>query len=59
MKLIDIKSLKATKGVPFSRAHLHRLVSAGHFPKPLQIGAARVAWLESDIDAWIESKRAA
>lgn len=28
------------------------------FPKPIKLGARSVAWLESDIDAWI-SKRIA
>ncbi|MDR7219870.1 AlpA family phage regulatory protein [Aminobacter aminovorans] len=59
MKLIDVKSLKSLKGVPFSRAHIYRLIKSGEFPKPIKIGAARVAWLESDLDSWISTKLAA
>lgn len=29
------------------------------FPKPIKIGGRAVAWVESEIDAWIESRVAA
>ncbi len=56
MRLILISELKAQKGVPYSRGHLYRLINAGEFPKPIQCGGQRVAFVESEIDAWIASK---
>jgi predicted DNA-binding transcriptional regulator AlpA len=35
-----------------SRAHLHRLRSAGMLPAPVRLGRA-VRWRRSDIEAWI------
>lgn len=42
--------------VPFSAAHLARLEKAGRFPRRVKLGECRVGWLESEIDAWIESR---
>jgi len=56
MRLLDMKQLKTVKGVPFSKTSLHRLMNADEFPRPIKIGANRVAWLESEIDAWIAER---
>jgi prophage regulatory protein len=42
--------------VPFCQPHLYRLMKRGEFPRQIRIGANRVAWRESDIRAWVESK---
>jgi prophage regulatory protein len=42
--------------VPYGRATIYRLIAAGEFPRPHSLGARAVAWLESDIDAWIEAR---
>ena len=52
MRLIDWKTLKTM--VPYSRQHIARLEQAGAFPKRVQLGQARVAWLLSEVEAWIE-----
>jgi hypothetical protein len=31
------------------------LVKKGMFPKPVQVGAYRIAWRRSEIEAWIAS----
>jgi Predicted transcriptional regulator len=45
--------------VPVSRTTLWRMERAGQFPKRIQISPNRVAWLESDVDAWLEARKAA
>ena len=42
--------------VPYSRPTIYRLIAAGEFPRPYSLGARAVAWLESEIDAWIEAR---
>lgn len=42
--------------VPYSRSSIYQLAKQGKFPKPLSLGARAVAWLESDIDEWIEER---
>jgi prophage regulatory protein len=44
------------KGIRFSRQHRHRLIAKGKFPAPVKLGDATVAWVESKIDARLETK---
>ena len=44
------------KGIRYSRNYLRRLWESGRFPKPIKLSARRLAWRESDIDAWIDEK---
>ena len=46
------------KRVPYTRQHLSRLEKAGLFPKRVQVGTQRVAWLEHEINGWIEARAA-
>jgi len=57
MQLLDYDALRA-KGVPYSKTQLWRLAKVGAFPKPIKVGAARNAWLEAEIDAWIKTRMA-
>ena len=42
--------------VGYGRATIYRKMNAGMFPQSYDLGARAVAWLESDIDAWIEGR---
>ena len=42
--------------IPYSRQHVGRLEARGAFPRRLQIGAARVAWRESEALAWLDER---
>lgn len=42
--------------VPFSRQHLLRLEKRGRFPRRIRLGANRVAWLKSEVLAWIDER---
>lgn len=42
-----------------SRSSLYAMMAKGEFPKPVHLGARRVAWRESDIKAWIDSRQPA
>ncbi len=44
------------KRVPFTRVHLWRLVRDGKFPAPVQVGPRRIAFRESAIADWIDSR---
>jgi len=43
--------------VSFHPVHIRRLVRNNKCPAPIRLGENRVAWIESEIDAWLESKR--
>ena len=49
----------ARKGITLSRTQIWRNERAGIFPKRVQLSAARVAWVESEVDAWIAERIAA
>jgi len=57
-KLLSYKDLKAVKGIPFSRRHLLSLEFQGQFPKRISVGVRLVAWVESEIDAYIAARMA-
>jgi prophage regulatory protein len=46
----------ATKSIPYSKPHLWRLEKAGKFPRRVPLGAGRFAYVEAEIDAYIEQK---
>lgn len=53
-QLIDKKELR--KLVVYSPQHIARLEKAGEFPKRLQLGQNRVAWLLAEVEDWIEER---
>lgn len=44
--------------VGISRSHAHQLISEGKFPAPIKLveGGRASAWLESEIQGWIEQR---
>jgi prophage regulatory protein len=44
------------KRVGLSRSSLYSMISEREFPKPIQISKRSVAWLETDIDDWINQQ---
>ena len=39
-----------------ARSSLYADISAGRMPSPIRIGPRAVAWLKSDIDAWLAQR---
>ena len=54
-KVLSFKDLRE-RGISYSRVHIHRLVGAGKFPRPIKIGENRTAWLERELDEWLDAK---
>lgn len=42
--------------VGFSKATLYRRISAGTFPRPIRLGERSVAFLVTEVDAWIADR---
>ena len=52
-----IKRLNGVKSmVGLSRSTIYALIKADKFPKSISLGERSVGWLESDIQAWIDSR---
>lgn len=53
-KLIKINDVTAMTGL--SRSHLYALAQQGIFPKPVKLTERSSAWVESEVQGWIESR---
>jgi prophage regulatory protein len=58
-KLVSKKELRSVLGVPYSPQHIARLEAVGRFPKRIQVGPNRVAWLQAEVEKCIEERVAA
>lgn len=52
MRLIKIKEVM--NKTDLSRSSIYKFIAQGEFPKPVQLGVKRVAWVESEIHEWIQ-----
>ena len=57
MRLIKRPEVEAKTGM--SRSSIYLAISKGTFPPPVEAGPNSVAWVESEVDAWIEQRIAA
>ena len=53
-KLLRWPEVKTRVGI--CRSHAHDLASKGLFPSPIKLSERCSAWVESDINAWIEER---
>lgn len=54
VRLIRLTLVLAKTGL--SKTTTYRLIDKGEFPRPVSIGARAIAFVESEVDQWIESK---
>ena len=40
-----------------SNAWLYGQIRKGKFPQPIQVGARAIAWRQSDVEEWLESRQ--
>ncbi|OAN48447.1 AlpA family transcriptional regulator [Paramagnetospirillum marisnigri] len=52
-RLVSKKELKSVCGIPYTPQHIGRLEAAGKFPKRVNLGPDRVAWVMSEVDVWV------
>ncbi|MDN7179040.1 AlpA family transcriptional regulator [Caballeronia sp. SEWSISQ10-4 2] len=53
-RLVRLREVRTRVGL--GRSTLYQYLADGKFPRPVQIGGGRVAWIESDIDMWIKER---
>lgn len=54
MRLIKLKEVMQKTSLGHSS--IYKFIAEGTFPKQVSLGAKSVAWLESEVDDWIEEK---
>ena len=53
LKILRLKKVKDRTGL--SRSTIYLRIQEGKFPKPINLGARAVGWLENEIEAWLMS----
>lgn len=56
-RLIRIR--EATQRTGLSKAMVYRLIAAGQFPRQIRLTERTSAWIESEVQAWVDSRIAA
>lgn len=56
-RVVRIKEVVKLTGI--SRTSLYRAMAAGTFPRQVDIGMRATAWMLSDVQAWLASRRTA
>lgn len=51
-----VRSSELTAIVPYSMNHIRRLEHAGDFPRRVRIGANRVGWVLTEVQAWLQNR---
>ncbi|TKB51822.1 helix-turn-helix transcriptional regulator [Ferrimonas aestuarii] len=54
LRLLKLKQVMAMTGL--ARSTVYKYFSCQQFPKPVQLGARNVAWVEQEIQDWIAQK---
>jgi prophage regulatory protein len=55
MRVLSYGDLK-NKGIRFSRQWIAKLIGAGKFPRPIQLGEQSVGFIETEVDEWIAAR---
>ncbi|MDF7784121.1 AlpA family transcriptional regulator [Pantoea stewartii] len=53
-KLVRLSEVLSRTG--YSRAWIYKLISQGRFPQSVKIGSRSIAFVESEIDEWINQR---
>lgn len=59
MQEILLRRHEVERRTGLSRSTLYEWMSRGEFPRPVRLGARRVAWRATDIATWIEARETA
>ena len=53
-RLLRLNEVKQRTGL--SKSSIYNQIADGTFPEPVQIGARAVAWVEDEIEEWINNR---
>ncbi len=54
IRLIRLKEVMAMTGL--SRSYVYQLIGEGYFPKSISLGVRAVAWVQSEVQQWIDRR---
>lgn len=53
LRLPEVKA-RTTLG----RSTIYDAIARGDFPQPMKLGLRAVGWIEAEVDAWVEARKA-
>ncbi|MEI7063213.1 AlpA family transcriptional regulator [Dickeya chrysanthemi] len=56
MSISLIRLSEAQGRTGYSKAWIYKLIAQGRFPQPVKIGSRSIAFVESEIDDWINQR---
>lgn len=54
MRVMKLNEVINTTGL--SRSSIYAYMSKGNFPKPIQLGPRAVAWVEGEVQGWLQDR---
>lgn len=54
LTLIPLKAV--LQRIPLSKTEVYRRIKAGTFPKQVRLGPSRVAFVEAEIEKWVQAR---
>ncbi|MEQ5160645.1 AlpA family transcriptional regulator [Proteus terrae] len=54
IRLIRLKEVMSMTGL--SHSYVYQLIGQGYFPQSISLGARAVAWVQSEVQQWIDSR---
>lgn len=54
-----IRLPQVTEKTGYSGSHIYDMAGKGNFPKPVKLGPRASAWVEEEVDRWIDERIAA
>jgi prophage regulatory protein len=55
IELLPMRALLRVLGLKSRQAVYHRLRHVPNFPKPRRVGTHSIAWIKSEVTAWVQS----
>ena len=55
-RILRLPAVKARTGL--GRSTLYDAMARGDFPQPMKLGLRAVGWIEAEVDAWVEARKA-
>ena len=55
-KLFILRRKQVEKRTGLSRSTIYLRIQEGTFPRPVNLGARAVGWLENEIEAWLAAR---
>jgi prophage regulatory protein len=55
-RLTILRRKQVEERTGLSRSTIYLRIQEGEFPKPINLGARAVGWLENEIEAWLTEK---